>query len=337
MDLITGGTGLVGSHLLFQLTSKGAKVKAVYRDSSKLDNVLKLFSYYTEDPETLFARIQWVEAPLNNIPALESAFENISQVYHCAALISFDPNDFKALVRTNEVGTANVVNLCISKNVRKLCYVSSIAALGKTPDRAEIDEETEWKSGHTNPYALTKHLAEMEVWRATQEGVPAVIVNPGVIIGPGFWEGGSGRLFETAAKGSRYYPPGGSGFVSVIDVVNMMIRLMESNIKSERFIAVERNLSYKQILTEISEELGRPAPTVEIPIWILNLLWRIDWLRCFLGGGKRNLSRAQVASLRNRSYYNNNKARQLLGFEYTSLQNGIAFSAKKFKEANPSR
>ena len=125
---------------------------------------------------------------------IEEAFKNIRKVYHCAALISFDPNDFKRLVEVNEEGTGNIVNLSISHKIDKLCYVSSIAALGKDPNSPEVTEQSEWRGTDVNPYALTKYLAEMEVWRGSQEGISTVIVNPGVILGPGFWESGSGRL-----------------------------------------------------------------------------------------------------------------------------------------------
>ncbi len=336
MILVTGGTGLVGSHLLFQLASKGMPVRAVYRDAAKLETVRKLFAFYTEEADAIFGQIVWSEASLNDIPALEKAFARVTHVYHCAALISFDPGDFKALVRTNEIGTANVVNLCVSHKVRKLCYVSSIATFGKSPIATQIDEDTEWQVGNTNPYALTKHLAEMEVWRGTQEGVPAVIINPGVIIGPGYWESGSGRLFRIADKGSRFYPPGGSGFVSVRDVIQMMVQLMESEIENEQFIAVESNLSYHQVLSDIALALGRKVPRKKIPVWSLKLLWRLDWLSSIFGGRNRRLTKAQVTSLTKRSYYKNDKARHQLGFEFTPLLESIAFSAEKFRESNPS-
>ena len=336
MILVTGGTGLVGSHLLFHLASKSMPVRAIYRDAAKLDTVRKIFAFYTDEADALFRQILWSEASLNDVPALEEAFSGVTHVYHCAALISFDPGDFKALVRANEIGTANVVNLCINHKVRKLCYVSSIAAFGKSPTNPQIDEDTEWQVADTNPYALTKHLAEMEVWRGTQEGVPAVIINPGVIIGPGYWDSGSGRLFRIAEMESRFYPPGGSGFVSVGDVIRMMVQLMESEIENEQFIAVQSNLSYRQVLSDIALALGRQVPSKQIPVWSLNFLWRLDWLGSLFGGRKRKLTKAQARSLTERSYYINDKACHQLGFEFTPLPQSIAFSAEKFRESNPS-
>ena len=228
-----------------------------------------------------------------------------------------------------------MVNLCIANRIKKLCYVSSIAAIGRHEAQNWVHEETEWKNEHANPYALTKHLAEMEVWRATQEGVPVAIVNPGVIIGPGFWDSGSGRLFKIAAKSSKFYPPGGTGFVGIDDVIQMMIELMASPIQNERFIAVSENLSYQEILSRISVKLGKKPPRKEISMGVLKILRRIDWLLNVLFGRKRSLSKAQLHALQHRIYYKNDKALSMLDFEFSSLDEVINFSSEKFMELSP--
>ena len=336
MILVTGGTGLVGSHLLFHLAQEHNKIRAIYRTQDKLDGVKLVFSYYTEETDILFSKIDWIQADLNDIINLEKAFEGVNYVYHCAALISFDPNDFRKLVRVNEEGTMNIVNLCISNSIKKLCYVSSIAALGKDNSKNEVSEQDEWKSAEVNPYALTKHLAEMEVWRGTQEGVPAVIVNPGVILGPGFWESGSGRLFKTAVKGSKYYPPGGTGFVGIEDVVRMMISLMRSEVINERFIAVSQNLTYQEILTQLALSFKKTVPRRKLSLRLLEFLWRVDWLWHLISRKKRKLSRLQVASLRNRTIYNNSKIGRYIDFEYSDLEDQIPTYCERFREAYPS-
>ena len=100
----------------------------------------------------------------------------------------------------------------------------------------------------------------MEVWRGSQEGLPVVVVNPGIVLGPGFWDTGSGVLFRTGAKGHNFFPPGGSGFITVGDVVKILVELMKSEVVNERFILVDQNLSYKEILTTIAREFGKRAP-----------------------------------------------------------------------------
>jgi len=183
MILVTGGTGLVGSHLLFSLVKAGTKVKAIYRNEDRILLTKKVFGYYSEEAESLFSTIDWVKCDLNDIPTLEIVFNGVTHVYHCAALISFDPNDAKELYKTNVIGTLNIVNLCIANGIKKLCHVSSIATIGNTTDGAPANETTEFNEALANVYALSKHQAEMEVWRGSQEGIEIVIVNPGVILG----------------------------------------------------------------------------------------------------------------------------------------------------------
>ncbi len=337
MILVTGGTGLVGTHLLFYLLSKGLSVRAIHRRNSNLERVKKIFSYYGDSPKRYFNKIHWVEADINDIPALELAFEDVTQVYHCAALISFDPNDFKLLQKVNREGTANVVNLCIAHQINKLCYVSSIAAIGRSNDGSIATENNDWNAGKANVYALTKHLAEMEVWRASQEGVPVVIVNPGIILGPGFWHTGSGILFRIAAKGPRFYPPGGSGFVTVNDVVRIMVSLMDSEITVERFIAIDKNLTYKEILSNIAREFGKPTPRTALKFWQLKLFWRLDWLWSFISGRKRRLTKKQLISLKYPEVYSNRKVLGLLNFEFELMAESIYFTCNRFKEAYPER
>ena len=335
MILVTGGTGLVGTHLLFHLLSRGLTVRAIHRAGSDLEKVREVFSYYDNTPNKYFDQIHWVEADLNDIPALEGAFENISRVYHCAALISFDPKDFKLLQKANEEGSRNIVNLCIGKGIEKLCYVSSIAAIGRSVDGAIATEENEWNDSNANVYARTKHSAEMEVWRASQEGVPVVIVNPGVILGPGFWYGGSGALFRLAAKGPRFYPPGGTGFVTVNDVVKIMILLMDSEITNKRFITIDKNLKYKEVLSNIAREFGKPTPKVALKFWHLNLLWRMDWLRSKLTGKRRKLTKKSVESFKNPEVYSNRRVLGMLNFEFELMAESVYFTCNRFKEAYP--
>ena len=248
MILVTGGTGLVGSHLLFELTKSQQKICALYRSQKTIEKVKHIFSYYTDSVDAQFDRIEWVQSDLNDLPKLAEAFEGVTHVYHCAALISFDPNDYYKLRETNISGTANIVNLSVINGIQKLCYVSSVATMGYDP--VKITEETTWNpEDHQSVYAITKYEAEMEVWRGIQEGVPSVIVNPGVILGPGFFRSGSGGLFKRVYKGLRYVTEGVSGYVGVDDVIKGMVSLMNSDRKNERYIMVAENLSFLDFTT----------------------------------------------------------------------------------------
>ncbi len=324
MILVTGGTGLVGSHLLYTLVSKGEKVRATHRKNSVLENVKKVFGFFTNDAEVLFNKIDWVEADVTNIPQLETAFEGITKVYHSAAFISFDAADGDTMRKINIEGTANIVNLCIVNKVEKLCFVSSIASLGPADESGFITEESHWiaEVDH-NEYAISKYGGEMEVWRGTREGVPAVIVNPGVILGAGFPHQGSGKLFGMAQKGMSFYTTGKTGFVDVEDVVSVMVALMEGTIKNESYILVAENVFFKDIMTQICMALGKKPPTKKIRKWMLKVLWRINWVLSKLSGKSPEITRASAAAAFETSTYSNTKVKEALNFAFKPVAETI--------------
>jgi nucleoside-diphosphate-sugar epimerase len=330
MILVTGGTGLVGAHLLFRLVEKGHRVRAVYRRTSKLDQTKKIFAYYSDRADELFQKIDWVEADINDIPTLDKAFAGVTHVHHCAAYISFDPRAYRELRKINTQGTTNIVNLCLSNSVEKLCYASTIGTIGKSSNGTMATEETAWTETEANVYALTKYAAEMEVWRGSQEGLPVVIVNPGIIIGPTSWHKGSGRLFTTANKGYNFFPPGGTGFVTVHDVAKMMMQLMESSIENERYIAVAENLTYHEILKRISKALGKNPPRKQLQFWQLEIIRFFDLIRCRIGGKELNTTKDSIQSLRNRQIFDNQKVTRDLNFRFESLSETLQFTADCF-------
>ena len=306
MILVTGGTGLVGSHLLYKLISNNENVRAIYRREHKLETVKKVFSYYTEDADFFYNKIDWVEADLNRIDALSEAFKDVETVYHCAAFVSFEPDKYHQLRKINIEGTANIVNLCISYSIQKLCYVSSVATMGFDPIR--ISEETTWKSEEVkNVYALTKYAAEKEVWRGIQEGVPCVIVNPGVILGPGYFNSGSGLIFKIIRKGLMYKTNGITGYVDVNDVVKSMLLLMSDKHLNERYIIVGKTLSFSELTSKISKSLGVKAPEKIAKKWMLSLAWRLDWVKHKVLGKKRKLTKNMCKTLHSKNLYSSEK------------------------------
>ena len=324
MILVTGGTGLVGSHLLFELSKSQQNIRAIYRSKKTIEKVKTIFSYYTDSVATHFDRIEWVEADLNDIPNLSEAFEGIKEVYHCAALISFNPSDYHKLREINILGTANIVNLCIINGIQKLCYVSSVATMGYNPEK--ITEETAWNSEDSKSvYAITKYEAEMEVWRGIQEGVPSVIVNPGVILGPGFFESGSGGLFKRVHSGLRYATHGVAGYVGVVDVIKSMVLLMNSDCKNERYIIVAENLSSLDFTTLISNAFNLVPPKKIARQWMLAFAWRLDWLKHKITGGKRRLTKNLSKTLRTKSYYSSSKFLETIPkFEFTPISKVVS-------------
>lgn len=332
MILVTGSTGLVGAHLLYHLTKHNTPVRALYRTKAKINTVKHVFSYFTDTVESQFSKIEWVQGDINDLPSLETAFKDITYVYHCAALVSFNPDDYYKLRNVNIKGTANIVNLCIDFNIKKLCYVSSIAAIDDELGSSLIRETNEWNpEAPHNVYAITKHGAELEVWRGIQEGVDAVIVNPGIIIGGGYWRRSSGSLFKRVYKGINHFTKGSSGYIDIHDVVLIMQELMQSSFKNERYILVTENLSFKDFLTQVAAALKVPQPEKEASEFLLQIAWRLDWLRYQFKKNYRKLTKETVRSLSSSSTYDTQKIKKALpDFKFTPIDASIESTAQLF-------
>ena len=332
MILVTGGTGLVGSHLLYKLSIDNDKIRATYRTKSSLEKVKKVFSYYTKDKKQ-FDKIEWIMADITKVPDMIIAFKDVEYVYHCAAFISFDSKDYIEMRKINIHGTAIIVNLSIDARIKKLCYVSSIAAVGENLNGGLIDEECEWNKELDNSgYSITKFGAEMEVWRASQESIDVVIVNPGVILGPGFWNSGPGNFFTNVYKDFKFYTEGVTGFVDVNDVVNAMIHLTNSNIKNERFILVSENKSFKEIFYLIADNMGKKRPNLKVNPWQTNLFWRISLLLSKITRSRPILSKYSARSSQSISRYSSKKIILSQNFEFLPIDYSIKNTVKYFTQ-----
>lgn len=268
MILVTGATGLVGSHLLKKLIQEGHAVKALYRNSP---------------PEISGTEgVEWIKGDILDVVALEESMDQVDQVYHCAAVVSFNPAKKAAMQHTNIEGTANVVNACINKGVKRLLFVSSVAALGRIREDKPIDETMNWTPETSNSeYGKTKYLSEMEVWRGMSEGLSVVVVNPVIILGNGDWEGGSSGIFKSAYNEFPWYTEGMSGFVDVKDVVKAMVLLMDSSINGERFILSGHNAYYKDIFGLIATTFHKKPPHKKVTPLLAAIVWRLEAIKAF--------------------------------------------------------
>ncbi|WP_372774793.1 NAD-dependent epimerase/dehydratase family protein [Mangrovibacterium sp.] len=328
MIFVTGGTGLVGSHLLLNLVQSGKPVHALRRANSNLKSVLKIFNYYSDQAEELFHQIQWVEGDILDYHSMEELLDGVTDVYHCAAMVSFHPNDHDSMLNNNVKGTANLIDAAIFNHVKRFCHVSSIAALGKTQDGTEINEETYWTpSKRKSAYSLSKFFSEMEVWRGIEEGLDAVIVNPSIILGPGNWDIGSPKLFQSIWKGMKYYTKGETGFVDVLDVASAMTRLMQADTfsanKNQRFILNAGNMSYQDFFYQIADGLQRPRPKNFASDLILHVAWRAARLASFFSGKRPVITREAVSGSNTINRYNGTKITTGVGFQYRSLNTTI--------------
>ncbi len=330
MILVTGGTGLVGSHLLYDLVKKGERVRALRRKKSNVEEVKKIFSYYSKNAYELFSKIEWAEGDLLDVFSLEEAMRDVTHVYHCGAIVSMNPKHGKKMIHNNVTGTANMVNVALATKIQKFCYVSSVAALGIENEK-EITEETNWnQKTHFSAYAISKYLSENEVWRASQEGLNMVIVNPTIVIGPGNWRRSSGIIFKAANKGLPWYSTGGMAYVDVRDVVKSMTALMKSEIKNERFIVSSENMSFRNFTGIVHESLRKPLPNKKAGKFILEFVWRVDKLRSVLTGSAhiftKEIARYAVMNLS----YSNSKIKNALGIDFIPISESVRNTARHF-------
>lgn len=320
MILVTGATGFLGFHLLLQLQNEDKGIRALYRSESKLKSIEQLFK--KENRLSYFNSIEWFQVDIMDVPRLEKAFEGITQVYHCAALVSFQPQDAKKLYKNNVLGTANVVNCCLAFRVEKLCYVSSIAALGNGNENNWIvNEDTDRNfEVYASDYSLSKYGAEQEVWRGYYEGLNVVIVNPGVIFGSGFPNEGSQLFIDKIKKGFRYFSKGKIGIIGVKDVVNCMQQLMRHSVSGQRYILVAENCTYQELFATIAEKYQVKKPNVLLNKTFAVWISRMDGVFSKLFFTKRKLMKATVLAFYNEEIYVADKIKALLNIQFKSLK-----------------
>ncbi len=321
MILVTGGTGFLGSCLLRKLIREGlGPIRAIRRKKSRI-------------PADLRDQVEWVKADVLDIPSLEQAFEGVQEVYHCAAMISFNPREMERMYSINVEGSSNMVNMALSSDVKRFLHVSSIAALGRhsksgKPVTETVPFDPEKSTSH---YALCKYESEMQVRRGMAEGLAAVIVNPAVIIGPADrWDNGSVRLITQAWEGLPFHPRGGTGFVDVRDCANIMVKLMEGNHLGEGFIMNGVNTSYATFYKLVMKYLDKRPTYGGIPSIVGEVAWRMERLRSKFTGKSPILTKETFHQSSQTYRYNADKVKALLGYEFLSLEKSLKDSCEAF-------
>ncbi|MBU0764007.1 MAG: NAD-dependent epimerase/dehydratase family protein [Bacteroidetes bacterium] len=333
---VTGGSGLVGSHLLLDLVMEGAQVRALRRSDDGPPRVRKVFAYY--DRESLFDRIEWVDGDLLNYDNLLAAMKGAQEVYHAAAYISFNHAEFDKILEINIKGTANIVDAALENNTQHLCHVSSIATLGAPVNDEPADEET-YMDVHANhsAYSISKYYAELEVWRGISEGLNAVIVNPSVILGPGNWHRSSGILFRLIRNGFKYYTLGTTGFIDVRDVSDAMIRLVRDKVSGERFVISAENMSFRRLFEMIAEGFCMKPPGRHANPFLTGVAWRAEKLRRMLMGSAPLLTRSAVQISHAKLSYSGKKYTERTGVKFRPLSLSVPEICRMFLLDNQNR
>ena len=312
MILVTGGSGLLGKEIITQLLAQGKKVTAIYNK--------------TLLPEFNSVNLTSFQCAILDVVGLEELMQKgISQVYHCAAIVTFDPKRKRELFKINIEGTANIVNAALAAGVSKMVHVSSVAALGRVKEDKPTTENMVWtEETSTSNYGESKYLSELEVWRGIGEGLDAVIVNPVIILGAGNWEGGSSQIFKSAYDEFPWYTEGVNGFVDVRDVAVIMIQLMESNVSAERFIISAASKSYREIFSLIATAFNKKVPHKKVTPLIAKIVWRVEAFKSRFTKKAPLLTKETAASAMEKVYYDNTKLKQFLPqFSYRSMEETI--------------
>lgn len=325
--LITGATGLVGSATVRRFLADGHSVSLLHRPDS--DRSL------LRDVEQ---RVHWIEGDILDILSLERALENVEYVVHAAAVVSFVPRDEAAMVKVNVEGTSNVVNACLKRGIRKLCHVSSVAALGRPHPRTiendtpiVIDETQRWEDSPNNSaYAKTKYLAELEVWRGIAEGLQAVIVNPSLILGEGDWQKSSTQLFKYVYDGKPFYTEGTVNYVDVRDIADAIYRLMISDIQGERFILSAGTATYKELFKTIAAGFGKRAPHLKVGAGLAGVIWRVEAVRSWLTGSRPLITKDTARSATHHFEFDNSKLKKAVAFGFQPLTSTVQRVCESF-------
>jgi dihydroflavonol-4-reductase len=329
--LITGATGFVGSYLTRFMVKKGyTNLVCMKRASSLMDLVADVSDH-----------VQWVEGDIRDVPFLDDILRGyqIKQIFHCAAVVSFDARDREEMYEINATGTANIVNAALEYGIEKLVHVSSIAAIGRVEHEKTVSETNKWQRSDLNThYAISKYQAEQEVWRGVAEGLSVAIVNPSVILGAQFWEHGTGKLFEQVWTGLRFYTEGATGYVDVRDVVRFMEKLMASDIENQRFILNSENWTYKNMFENIADVLDKKRATIPVTPFLRQVAWRVEWLKSLITKKRPLITKETARTSATTFFFKNDKSLAAFSdFQYTPIAETIKATAQQFLESKKTK
>ncbi len=314
MILITGATGLVGSQICRELKRNSHPFKALRRTSSEI-------------PDDL-VDIEWVEGDILDYESIVESLEGVSTVIHAAAVISFFKGDYKLMEDTNVDGTRNVVNASLETSVKKIIHISSVAALGRPVSSHHIDENIQWmESSNNSYYGETKYLAELEVWRAMEEGIQVAIVNPSVVLGIGDWKNGSTRLFKYAWDEHRYFPGGSFNYIDNRDVATLVHQLVPSDYVGERFILNAGSITYESFFKLVSEKFNKKAPSKKVSEKLYFLAILLESIKAFLTRTKPIITKESLISTKKEYHFDASKIKKLLNFAFKDLDDTVGWVA----------
>lgn len=319
MYLVTGATGLIGSYICRALLQQGHTIRALKRASSSMSLV-----------QDIESSIEWVEGDVLDVPALEKHMKGIEKVVHSAAFISYDSRDEGTMQKVNVEGTANMVNTALAQKVKYFLHVSSVAAVGRHRSQQLIDETHKLNlADNMTGYARSKWLSEIEVWRGISEGLPAAIVNPSLVLGPGDLDRSSTQIFKYIQEERRFYTSGVVNYVDVRDVAEVVKRIMDAEITEERYILSAGSVTYKQLFEVIANALGKRSPNIKAGVPLIKWVSVLDRIRTLITNQPPLISNELAQVARNTHTYTSQKVEKVTGIQFKPLEETVNWCSKE--------
>lgn len=335
--LLTGATGMLGAYILYHLLKQGNEVRAIKRSTADLTTVEAVFAFLNQkeaNPILLNNNLlEWMEGDLQDFCTLLDGIQGVEAIYHNAALVSYNPKDEDRIFEVNLNATATLVDLAIEHQVPYFHHVSSVAALDRQKGKTTNEDAANFIRNFSSAYAKSKYLAELEVWRGYAEGLSGVIINPGVILGIGRYQSGSGKLFSSVNDGMPFYPKGANAYVDAEDVAKTFLKLADDpQYHHNRYVCVAEHHPHRKVLTLIAETLGKKPPGIQAPLYGAYALAAWQRLKHSLFGSDVVITPELARSSSKVHTYHNQKLKKAIAYDFKPIAQSIAEIGQHFRK-----
>jgi len=322
MIAVTGATGHVGNVLIRELIARGQTVRTLIKPD---DDCRSLAGLNTEV----------IYGDITDLESLKSAFAKVDVVFHLAGIITIMPGLKKMLERVNVGGVRNVITACRTAGVRRLVYTSSIHAIAEPPHGTVIDESQPFDPQQVlGDYARSKARAAIILLDEVHKGgLDAVLCCPTGIIGPFDYRiSNIGQMIIDYTSGHlKSYVRGAYDFVDVRDVANGLILAAEKGQPGRHYIFSGAQVQVPELMKELEQNIGRPAPTYEIPYAIARVAGVLASIYYRLIRRKPVFTAYSIDVLRSNSQVSSARAREELGFTTRPWQESIRDQVEWFR------
>ncbi|HEX3036966.1 MAG TPA: NAD-dependent epimerase/dehydratase family protein [Thermodesulfobacteriota bacterium] len=319
---VTGGTGFIGGHLIKRLLRDGINVKALARDQIKADNLRKL-------------GVEPVVGDITERNSIKSTLQGCDILYHLGNISSWWIPDKTQYYKVNVEGTRNIMLEALEQGVKKVIYTSSLATIRKRNGESVTEKDIEHARDFQSHYGRSKFLAEQEALRIHREsGLPVVILNPGVVIGPGDLKTFGRTLIEllNGELKAIAFEESVAPLVYIDDTVEAHILAAEKGRPGERYIIVGDNIKIGEIFKLVSKMARVPLPSKRISPFTAKLIAHVLEIKSSITGKPPKFAVDGVREMTAGAAGSNRKAKEELGIRFTPLEEALRKTINWYKE-----